>query len=691
MRFVAALPKEFALPWSRRTRRALMALTVLWTGLASAAGDEQIEVIGTRSNASASELPVASDVVGRERLSDGELGVNLSEALSEVAGVSAQQRQNYAQDLQVSIRGFGARSSFGVRGLRLYADGIPGTMPDGQGQFSHFDLAAAGRLEVLRGPYSVLYGNAAGGVVALYTREPAAGYGLAALAAEGPWSTQRYDLTLSHGGGTGSALLDAGRFQTDGYRDHSAARRDVANVRLHWEPSTGSDWTLLGNALDQPLALDPLGLNRAQLAADPTQAGTNALLYNTRKSVNQEQLGLHHRQQLTDTTQFEVMTYGGWRTTRQFQAIPRATEAALPTHPGGVIDLRRAYRGVDARLSNTQSLAAGQLQWTVGFAADGLDEARHGYLNYSGNTLGVLGDLRRAEANRVYDVDEYGQAQYDTDHWLLLAGVRHSAVDVRSRDELVLGSAPSKPDYAATSPVGGVTLKLPAQWRLWGAYGQGFETPTLNDLAYRSIDGSVNGLNLALRPARSRHYELGARDSGTVVQGSLSVFQIDTRNELAVLVSSGGRTVYQNVAATRRRGVELESRGAWGRWSGQVALTLLDARSYTGARLPAVPEEAFGAGLTAHFAAVAVTLESQVRSRIAVDDRNSDAAAGSAVFNLHADFAQRAAAWRVTETLRLDNLLDRRYVGSVIVNEANGGYFEPEPGRALWLMLRVER
>jgi len=578
-----------------------------------------------------------------------------------------------------------------VRGLRLYADGIPATMPDGQGQFSHFDLAAAGRLEVLRGPYSVLYGNAAGGVIALYTREPEAGNGLEALAAAGPWQTQRYDLTLSHGSRTGSVLLDAGQYQSDGYRDHSAVRRDVANARLHWEPSPGSEWTLIGNAVDQPLALDPLGLSRAQLNADPQQAGTNAVLYNTRKSLDQEQLGLHHRQQLTDTLQLEVMTYGGWRSTRQFQAIPRATEAAVPTYPGGVIDLARAYRGVDARISQTQALASGQLQWTAGVAADDLDEARRGYLNYSGNTLGVLGDLRRAEANRVYDLDEYGQVQYDTDHWLLLGGVRHSAVDVRSRNELAPGSAPSEPDYSATNPVAGATLKLPEQLRLWAAYGQGFETPTLNDLAYRSIDGSVTGLNLALRPARSRHYELGVRDAARVVQTSLSLYQIDTRDELAVLVSSGGRTVYQNVAATRRRGMELESQGQWGRWSAQMALTLLDARSYTGARLPAVPEEALGAGVTAHFAPLAVTLESQVRSRIAVDDRNSDAAAGYAVFTLHADLTQQPRAWRVTESLRIDNLLNRRYVGSVIVNEANGGFFEPEPGRALWLMLRVKR
>ena len=321
-------------------------------------GQETVLVTASRSSASQADLPASTDVITRERLAEGQLQVNLSEALGEVPGVSAQQRQNYAQDLQLSVRGFGARSSFGVRGVRLYTDGIPATLPDGQGQFSHFDLASAGRIEVIRGPFSVLYGNAAGGVIALTTREPAQGTAWRASAGAGSFGLRRYGLEFAQAGQGSSYLLDVGRFQTDGFRDHSAARRDTLNGRAHWQLGARSTLTLIANVLDLPEAQDPLGLTRAQLAADPEQAGSNALAYNARKSVGQQQLGGNYVFDLDAATRFEFSAYGGQRTTRQFQAIPRASEA-VATHPGGVIDLLRRYRGMDARVRRAQSFGGG--------------------------------------------------------------------------------------------------------------------------------------------------------------------------------------------------------------------------------------------------------------------------------------------------------------------------------------------
>ena len=321
----------------------------------------------------------------------------------------------------------------------------------------------------------------------------------------------------------------------------------------------------------------------------------------------------------------------------------------------------------------------------------------------------MIGALRRADANRVWSLDEYLQAQLDTGRWLLLAGARHSDVRVRSRNELVAANSQSDASYASTSPVAGMTLRLAGGWRAWGTVGRGFETPTLNDLAYRSTNGALPGLNLALRAATSNHYELGVRRSEGPLRGSLAVFQVDTRDELAVLASSGGRTVYQNIPQTRRRGAELELAKDFGRhYSAQLAYTALEAVTRadytscaglpcatvvvrTGSRMAAVPAGALGARFTARFAPVALTLESQLRSRIAVNDINSDSASGYALFNLHADFLQQHGGWRLSESLRVDNLFDRRYVGSVIVNDSNGRYFEPEPGRAFALLLHLVR
>ncbi|MFM2289617.1 MAG: hypothetical protein RL684_2760 [Pseudomonadota bacterium] len=674
---------------------------------------EAVVVAATRSASPANDLPVSADVVTRERLAAGEPQVNLSEALGEVAGVSAQQRQNYAQDLQLSVRGFGARSSFGVRGVRLYTDGIPATLPDGQGQFSHFDLASADRIEVIRGPFSVLYGNAAGGVIALYTREPPQGTTWRASAGAGSFGQRRYGIEATQAGEGASYLLDVGRYETRGFRDHSAARRDILNGRAHWQLGERSALTLMANVLDLPEAQDPLGLTRAQLSANPEQAGANALAYNTRKSVGQQQLGSDFTFDVDQATRVELSAYGGQRTTRQFQSIPQTTQANAPGHPGGVIDLLRHYRGMDARVRRRQPVGSARFEWTAGIAADGLDETRRGFLNYSGSDLGVIGALRRSDANRVYNVDEYLQLQLDAGRWLWLAGARHSDVRVRSRNGLAAVNGESGVSYGATSPMAGVTLRLAGDWRAYATFGRGFETPTLNELAYRSTNGSLPGLNLGLRAANSRHYELGVRSGGSLLHGSLAVFQVDTRDELAVLASSGGRSVYQNIPSTRRRGAELELAAEFAsRYSAQLAYTALEAvvgSDYStcagvpcnpsvnlntatvraGSRIPAVPAGALGARITARFAPVSVTFEAQQRSRIYVNDLNADAASGYALFNAHADLHQQRGGWRFSESLRVDNLLDRLTVGSVIVNDSNGRYFEPEPGRTAWLMLQM--
>jgi len=246
------------------------------------------------------DLPVSIDRVEGQSIHNGQLQVNLSESLITVPGVSVQSRQNYAQDLQLSIRGFGARSSFGVRGLRLYSDGIPGTMPDGQGQFSQFDLGSADHIEVLRGPFSALYGNSSGGVIAIFTQDGKPGRQVDATAEYGTFNTQRYAVKTGGDDGVFNYVVNAAHFQTDGYRFHSDAERNNFNSKVRVALSESAKLTFVANVVTTPEVQDPLGLTRAQLAADPRQAGTGALLFNTRKSLEQQQIGLKFEDKLTE-------------------------------------------------------------------------------------------------------------------------------------------------------------------------------------------------------------------------------------------------------------------------------------------------------------------------------------------------------------------------------------------------------
>ena len=690
---------------------------------AGAAELDSVVVTATRIAENSRDLPVSVDRIDAQTIRDGQLQVNLSESLMTVPGVSAQSRQNYAQDLQLSVRGFGARSSFGVRGIRLYSDGIPGTMPDGQGQFSQFDLSSADHIEVLRGPFSALYGNSSGGVIAIFTEDAKPGYLVGAAAEYGAFNTQRYAMKTTGDNGPVNYVIDASHFQTDGYRVHSDAERNLFNAKASTGLSDTSKLTVVANAVQTPFVQDPLGLTRAQVAADPTQAGVNAIAYNTRKSLAQEQLGVVYDNKLSAADDVVASVYTGHRTTTQFQAIPQATQQAAPLYPGGVIDLDRAYWGVDLHMSDQRTVGGTPLLLVAGVNYDDLAEARKGYLNYIGQELGVEGALRRDEANNVYDFDQYFQAQWvPTDRWRLVAGVRNNFVEVTSHGHLaVLDAADSEVSYSAVNPVGGVTYRVTSAINAYASYGKGFETPTLNDLAYRSVDGSLPGLNLGLKPARSDNYEVGIKTGNESVRANLAAFYIKTVDELAVLQNLGGRTVDQNIGETNRRGLELAVDAKWaGGFTAQLAYTYIKAivaqQYFTcvtapcnplanptgppppnylpvneGNFLPAVARNSLYVGVSWNYAPLgfSTTLETIARAKLYADDRNTDAAASYWVANLRAGFKQETTHWSFSEFARLDNLANRAYVGSVIVNDANSRFFEPAPGRTVYVMFNA--
>jgi iron complex outermembrane receptor protein len=684
---------------------------------------DSVVVTATRIAEDGRDLPVSIDRVDAQTLRAGQLQVNLSESLMTVPGVSAQSRQNYAQDLQLSVRGFGARSSFGVRGVRLYSDGIPGTMPDGQGQFSQFDLSSADHIEVLRGPFSALYGNSSGGVIAIFTEDAKPGYTVGGAAEYGTFNTQRYAVKTTGDDGLVNYVIDASHLQTDGYRVHSDAERNLFNAKASASLSDSSKLTIVANAVQTPFVQDPLGLTRAQLAANPTQAGVNAIAYNTRKSLAQEQLGVVYDDRLSAADDLVASVYTGHRATTQFQAIPQATQQAAPLYPGGVIDLDRAYWGADLHMSDQRTVGGTPLLVVVGVNYDDLAEARKGYLNYIGAELGVEGALRRDEANHVYDFDQYLQAQWDpADRWRIVAGVRNSLVQVTSHGHLaVLDAADSEVRYSAVNPVAGVTYRINSAINAYASYGKGFETPTLNDLAYRSVDGSLPGLNLALKPARSDNYEAGIKAGNELLRANLTAFYIKTVDELAVLQNLSGRTVDQNIGETTRRGLEMALDAKWnGGFSARLAYTYIKAivaQSYftcvtapcnpltaqtgqpppnylpvnAGNFLPAVARNSLYVGVSWNYAPLgfSTTLETVARAKIYADDRNTDAAAGYWVANLRAGFEQETRHWRFSEFARLDNLANRAYVGSVIVNETNSRFFEPAPGRTAYVMFNA--
>ncbi|MDB5752542.1 MAG: putative outer membrane protein precursorTonB-dependent [Ramlibacter sp.] len=654
------------------------------------------------------DTPASVDVIDGATIRRGQLQINLSESLVRVPGVVALNRQNYAQDLQISVRGFGARATFGVRGLRLYADGIPATAPDGQGQISHFDLASADRIEVLRGPFSALYGNSSGGVISMFTADggprPVAEVG-ATIGSDG---IRRYNMRLSGEEGPWNYHLSTVRFSTDGYREHSAAERSGFNGKVKYTLSPDTRFTLVVNTLDMPDVQDPLGLTRAEMEANRRQSSPAALTFNTRKSVDQLQAGGIVEHRIDPVHSVKLTAWRGRRGTEQFQAIPVFVQAP-PTQPGGVISLGRDYQGLDAQWVGKTRLLDRPFTLTAGLTADQLQESRRGYQNFRGTTLGVMGPLRRDEENRVRSFDQYLQGQWTTGRVSVTGGVRHSRIAFGSRDRFIApgnGDDSGSARFDATTPALGVVFHASDHLNLYASAGKGFETPTFNELSYRP--GGAPGLNFGLDSADSRQWELGVKAEPIENwRVNVALFQARTTGEIVVLSNTGGRSSFQNAGETRRRGLETALAGGWGKgWSLHAAATWLDATYASGfltcgpppcfapttpvaagSRIPGIPRTtAFVELGWAHRPwGLETALEYRHQGRMATDDQNRDFAPAANLWNLRVSLAQPLGRWTLREFVRVDNLANRRYVGSVIVNEGNQRYFEPAPGRT-WLV-----
>ena len=679
---------------------ALPALLLPLIAAAQAADEQTMVVTAAPTTVSELDTPAAVSVVNGDEMRQAAPRVNLSESLGAVPGLQVQNRQNYAQDLQLSIRGFGSRSTYGVRGLRIYVDGIPATMPDGQGQTSNIDIGSVDTIEVLRGPFSALYGNSSGGVINVTSQTGAQPPTVEASSYYGSFGTWHYGLKATGAVGDGSHAGDVdytvstNRFTTHGYRDHSGARKNLANARLGVRINDVSKLTLLLNSVDIK-ANDAGGLTADEWRDNPRQSPRGDE-YNTRKNTRQTQAGLRYERQLSAQDDLSVMMYAGERETTQFQSIPRAPQLK-PSHAGGVIDLTRHYQGIDTRLTHRGELLV-PVTLTAGLDYENMSERRKGYENFVMVTgapqYGEQGALRRNERNLMWNVDPYLQTQWQlTEKLSLDAGVRYSSVWFDSNDYYITpgnGDDSGDASYHKWLPAGSLKYALTDAWNVYLSAGRGFETPTINELSYRSDNQS--GLNFGLKPSTNDTVEIGSKTRIGNGLFTADLFQTNTDNEIVVDSSSGGRTSYKNAGKTRRQGMELGLDQQFGEsWRLKAAWTWLDATyrtnvcddaSCNGNRIPGIarnmgyasfgyqPEQGWYAGSDIRY-----------MSDIMANDENTAKAPSWTVVGLTTGYKWSYGKMDMDLFGRVDNLFDREYVGSVIVNESNGRYYEPAPGR----------
>ncbi len=654
-----------------------------------------VTVKGIAYGAHAVALPSTVSVLGRRALTRGQPQVNLSESLGQVPGLVVQDRQNYAQDLQIAIRGFGADAPFGVQDVYMTLDGIPLTMPDGQGQSQIIDLPTIGAIKVIKGPFAALYGNAAGGVIEAYTRDAPVPPAVSLRYWTGPWGS--HQTTLVGGGRSGKVdgLVGLTDFSTDGWREHSAANRKQLNAKLHYRASDDTQFTLVMNALNQD-ALDPAGLTRKELQLNPRGVDPSILAYDTRKTVRNRQVGLVWRQRLSPDDNLQVSVYDGTR--RIVQYLPFS--GSFGKSAGGVVDLHDYFGGTTAQYAHSGSLAGRPITVAAGVDYGRENEYRKGFVNDFGSATA----LRNDQFNTVDNTAEYAQAHWDlTDRLAVSGGVRHDQVRFDSANAADAPFAPGTgggASYGSTDPVVGLLYRLDAHTRLYADYGHGFVTPTFYQLAYRP-DGSP-GLNFALQPMHLRNTEIGLRSQWGRVRLDASAYYVTTDNQIVVDTSTGGRTTYANAGKTRRYGTDIALTAALPRHlQARLAYSAIDVRfdggPFNGKFLPGVPRQQLYAALTwapplaGALHGFYTTVQALLRAHVYVDNANSDAAQGYGVVNWVAGLRQSRGHWRLSEFVRVDNVLDHSYIGAVVVGDTNGRFFEAAPGRNTMVGAQVTR
>ncbi|MCB5186173.1 TonB-dependent receptor [Methylobacillus gramineus] len=652
-----------------------------------------VVVTATRAAQRSFDLPVAIDVVTKDQIQDGQAQMTLSESLIRVPGITAQNRTQMSQDPQISTRGFGARSAFGVRGVRVYVDGIPLTYPDGSGQPGSVDLGVMQGIEVMRGPFSTLYGNSSGGVVQLLTENAPQGHELSGGVLFGSYNTRRENVRAAGTADGLEYLINYSNYSSDGYRDHSSNKKEQGTAKFRFNLNEDTKLTTLINWFDQE-ADDPLGLNRSEVRADRKQAAPSALRADTRVSRSQTQVGFNLEHKINDNNSINLISYVGTRKNEQYLSINQFN--AL----GRASSIDREFWGTDLRWNNKGELFSKPYNISIGLTYGKMRDDRLDINATGGIKTGIL---NRDEENIATNSDKYIQAQWSVlDNLDLHLGARRTKVKLEVDDNLLSGGIDKSGNvtYEKTTPVIGAVWKITPSWNVYTNYGKGFETPTFAEAAYATVN-PVSGPNLGLKPSESRNFEIGTKAFiGNNTVANLTWFNIHTDDEIVVQGNNAGNVSYTNANKTKRNGAELSIES---KFANNLSLfgsyTLLNAKfdsTYTNAlnntiesgnRLPGTyKSQIYGEIAWKHqTTGFSTAFEARHNSKVYVNDVNTDTADSYTIFNIRAGFQQKLQNWRLSEYVRVENIFDKEYIGSIRVNDGNNRFYEPSAGRN-WLM-----
>lgn len=632
------------------------------------------------------DTPAAMSVVDEQAIKAGQPQLKLDESLAQVPGVFLQNQENYAQGERVSIRGFGARAPFGVRGVTILVDGIPYTLPDGQAQLDAIDLDSADRIEVIRGPASVLYGNAAGGVISVTTADGRREPDHTSLGLEGG-SYGFGKATASHGGeeGAWSHHISASALTVDGYRDHSHVEKYLLNTKVRRDLGSDRALTAIVNLLDNPRSEDPGALTAEQVEEDRRQAGRFTEEYDTGQTVDQQVLGL----------QYEDLSAGPGELYLKTFYQHRDFEQQLPYPGDSLIDYQRQYVGASAEYRQALTLVARPFRYVAGIEArQQADDRGRREVTFAGDIAGQTAD----ELQTATALGAFAQGDLDlTDQLTLSLGGRFDRINLEIDDRYRQdGDQSGDKTFREWSGSAGLSYRYRPFHQVYANISTAFETPTFSEFAN---PGGVGGFNPAIEPQTSVNHELGLRgDLNYGMNYDLTLFWVDVQDELIpyTLPGDNDRTFYRNAGNTTRKGMELAAGWRFAQsWRIDTALTLArysfddyqaNGSNYDGNRLPGLPEQTWTNQLQWQgFGERFATLETRYIGDMVADDANTVEVDDYWLVSLRAGngwYVGRDTLLKAHAGLR--NLFDQDYFANVRINASNDRYYEPAAGRTYY-------
>jgi iron complex outermembrane recepter protein len=638
------------------------------------------------------EVPYAVSVNGVNEIQMGKPGLSVEEGLRTIPGVQVDNRHNYALGERISIRGFGARAQFGVRGVRVFLDGIPATLPDGQSSLTNVDVKTLGRVEVVRGPAASLYGNTAGGVIQMEMQQPPPVPFSQEFGVIGG-SDGMLRLSSSTGGVADGAAyqLNFTRFETEGYRQHSAARNLYLNGRLGFDSERDRVRVIV--SVGDTDAQNPGSLSEALQEQDRFQAFTNNILFQTGKTVQEGTIGASWARDVAPGS-FEFAGY----------LVQRDVVNPIPQD---IIDLHRVGGGTRG-LFRSNPLGALGVQLSVGAELDRQEDDRREYANVDGEQ----GDLQLDQLERVDNLGLFAQlAAHPASRLTVLGGLRYDWFEFKADDRFFGNGDPDDSGSRtldAISPSVGLTFAVTDDAQLYGNVGKTFETPTTVELGNRA-DGA-GGLNPNLEPQEATSYEIGGRTLlAQRLALQLAAYYADVTNSLIPfqVPDAPGRDYFQNAGSATHRGIEFGATAVpVDGLSVQVAYTLTDAKydnfldrngnQHAGNDVPGVAPQRAEAVVTVAPGGFPgfVALENRYVSKIAANDGNTAFSPAYTLTDLRAGFNDlRLGQVTLSPFGGITNIFDKDYNTSVAINAFGGRFFESGPGRSFYFggNLRVER